>query len=136
MYHSVTLVRIFFYLFLTEDLHHRNMFYIPQFKIFVVTTDIKYSPQETICEIRHKRFYLYRESSLQKRNFSNLPITAYCTQKCTNWQNFDSKIRRDHKKKKKKKSYECLDYESVDEKSLSRRLCLEKKKKKNQALKG
>ena len=24
------------------------------------------------------------------------PFTAYCVQKCTNWQNFDSKIRRDH----------------------------------------
>ena len=28
-----------------------------------------------------------------------LPFTAYCVQKCTNWQNFDSKIRRDHQKK-------------------------------------
>ena len=26
------------------------------------------------------------------------PFTAYCVQKCTNWQNFDSEIRRDHQK--------------------------------------
>ena len=28
-----------------------------------------------------------------------LPFTAYYVQKCTNWQNFDSKIRKDHQKK-------------------------------------
>ena len=27
------------------------------------------------------------------------PFTTYCVQKCTNWQNFDSEIRRDHQKR-------------------------------------
>ena len=32
-------------------------------------------------------------------NFFNPLATAYCVQKCTNWQNFESKIRRDHQKR-------------------------------------
>ena len=51
-----------------------------------------------------------------------------------NWQNFDSKIRRDHQKKN---SYDRRDYESVDEKkSLSKAVSQKTMKKKNSGTKG
>ena len=60
------------------------------------------------------------------------PFTAYCVQKCTIWQNFDSNIRRDHQKI----SYERRDYESVEEKSLSQAMSRKTTNKRIQALKG
>ena len=60
------------------------------------------------------------------------PFTAYCVQKCTNWQIFDSNIRRDHQKI----SYERRDYESVEEKSLSQAMSRKTMNKRIQALKG
>ena len=60
------------------------------------------------------------------------PFTAYCVQKCTNWQNFDSEIRRDHQKI----SYERRDYVSVEKKSLSQAMSRKTMKKRIQALKG
>ena len=60
------------------------------------------------------------------------PFTAYYVQKCTNWQNFDSEIRRDHQKI----SYERRDYVSVEKKSLSQAMSRKTMKKRIQALKG
>ena len=60
------------------------------------------------------------------------PLTAYCVQKCTNWQKFDSEIRRDHQKI----SYERRNYVSVEKKSLSQVMSRKTTNKRIQALKG
>ena len=46
-----------------------------------------------------------------------IPFSAQCAQKCTNCQNFDPKIRREHQKISY--IYERRDYESVNENSIS-----------------
>ena len=48
--------------------------------------------------------------------------------------NFDFDLRRDHQKKKN--SYERRDYESVDEKSLSKAMCRKRTKKRIREVKG
>ena len=72
---------------------------------------------------------------MAKISIPHLPICAQRSQLSTFDQNFNFNLRRDPQKKKKK-SYECRVYESVDEKSLSYAMSQKTMKKRIRAKMG